>query len=76
MTKRELKKLYAQIAKNNGVTVAEVRREIELATQMAQASADPIIRANWEAIPRKGKKPKAAEMIAHLAREVQRKEGL
>ena len=76
MTKRELKKLYAQIAKNNGVTVAKVRREIELAMQTAQASTDPIVRANWDAIPRKGSKPTTAETIAHLAREVKRKEGL
>jgi len=76
MIKRELKKLYAQIAKNNGVTVANVRREIELAKQTAQASTDPIIRANWEAIPRKGSKPTTAEMLTHFAREVKRKEGL
>jgi len=70
MNKRKLNKIYAQVAKEYGVSTEEVQREIKIALKLAQRSPDPKVQANWAAIPCKGDALTTAEVIAHLAKKV------
>ena len=75
MTKRELIKIYAQVAKHYGVSVAEVRREIELVIHLAKSDLRPEVQEKWASIPYKGCSPEAEEVIAHLVDTAKRGEG-
>ena len=68
---KKIKKALKEVAKKNGVSLAEVQREIEAALTVAQA--DPASQAAWAAIPHKGKQPTSEEVIAHLAKKVSSK---
>jgi len=57
MNKRELKKIYTQVAQKCGVSVAEVRREIELALQIAKNNSALNVQAKWANIPHKKTHP-------------------
>ena len=73
MNKRKIGKIINQIAKDNGVTAEEVRRDIEDAIKIPMSSQNAIIQARWAAIPCKGEQPTVEELIAHLATKVQEK---
>ena len=52
-------------AQNNGVSVEEVRHEIELVIDTCVNSPNAIIRARWAAIPRSGEVPTVEEVMAY-----------
>lgn len=54
-----------EVARRNGVTVEEVRREISLAIPMARPKAD-----SWREIPCAGSVPTPEELIAYCAEQV------
>ena len=60
------KKALESVAKKNGVSVEEVRREIEISIAAAKANSDLEIQAFWMSIPRKGEFPTPEEVILHL----------
>jgi len=68
MNKRKAKKALREVAKKHGVSVEEVRREIELVIKTAMASSDPKIQENWGTIA-----PTPEDLIAHLAGVVEKK---
>ena len=68
---KKIKKALKKVAAENGVSLAEVQREIEAALAMAQA--DPASQGAWAAIPHEGEQPTAEEVIAHLAKLVDKK---
>lgn len=55
------------IAKKEGITVDEVRKEMELAMLAGLCSLDREIRTRWRRVPRKGETPTPEELIAYLA---------
>jgi len=61
--------IFEQIAKNNGITVEEVVKEMEIAIAEAYKNPTPAALA----IPCKGKIPTPEEFIKHVASEVQSK---
>lgn len=63
------KQAIREVAKRNGVSEREVRREIMFAIQAAAASTDPRSRAAFDAIPRKGVLPTPEEFIEYTARQ-------
>ena len=63
MNKNKVKKALQEIAKNNGVSVSEVRREINIAIADAYSKN----KEAWTDIPCKGKIPTAEEFILHMA---------
>ena len=73
MNKKKIKKALREVARKHGVSVAEVRREIELATKMAQTNPDPQSQAIWDSIPRKGDRHTPEEVIAHISKVVDEK---
>lgn len=56
------------VAEKEGVSVEEVRREIQLAIDDAMKNPDPKIQAQWRKIPKKGKKPTPEEVIAFVGK--------
>lgn len=63
------KQAIQEVAKRNGVSVREVRREIMFAIRTAAASTDPRSRAAFDAIPRKGDLPTPEEFIEYTAQQ-------
>ena len=58
-------KILKQVAQSNGVTVEEVRRDIECTINECMNNPNAIIQARWAAIPRKGEMPTVEEFIAY-----------
>ena len=74
MDKKTIEKALQEVARQNGVSVEEVRREIELALQVGQANPDPQVQAQWASVPRKGDRPTPEEVIAHIVTVVREEE--
>lgn len=62
-----LKRIIRQIAKENGVTPAEVRKDMEEAMRASMASSDPVAMAHWKNISPDGKEPKLEDFITYIA---------
>lgn len=73
MNKKKIERSLKKIAAKNGVSVAEVRRDIEAALNHAKSNPDPQIQAFWASIPCKGDKPTPEEVIAYAASLVDKK---
>ena len=65
MNMEQANRVLRQVARRNGVSVEEVIREIEEVIRTSMAN--PETRGAWEAIPRTGEFPTAAEALAYLA---------
>ena len=61
-----------QIADREGVSVSEVRREIQAAIDEGMKSTDKSIQAYWSRIPRKGTKPTPEEVIDFIAKSIKK----
>ncbi len=55
MQKKKLDAILAKIAKNHGVTVQEVRKEMQEAMEAGQRSTAPRAKEIWNRIPKKGR---------------------
>lgn len=64
---RRAKAAIARIARDKGMSEAEVRREMELAIAEGMKSTDPDVIAQWKVIPHKGDMPTPDELIAYMA---------
>ena len=64
-----LKRIIRQIAKENGVTPAVVRKDMEESMRASMASSDPVAMAHWNNISKDGKEPKLEDFIAYLAQQ-------
>jgi ribosome recycling factor len=67
MDAQKIQKALKKIAKKEGVSVGEVRREIEKAIQEARSNPDPKIQAFWNSIPYKGDELTPEDVIAHIS---------
>lgn len=64
---------FKLIAEQEGISVSEVRHEIQLAIDEAMNCPDPKIRDFWQSIPKKGKKLSPEEAVLFLSRYVKEK---
>ena len=58
------------VAEENGVSVEEVRREIQAIIDDLYNSDDPEIKSNWHSITETGQKPTVEQMIEYLSAKV------
>lgn len=77
MLKRQMQMLrakaaLAEIAKREGISVKEVRAEIDLCIREAMQSSDPIAQAKWKQISPDGHIPTAEEFISILSDEIKK----
>lgn len=70
MQKKKLDTILAKIAKNHGVTVQEVRKEMEAAMEAGQRSEDPKVREIWDRIPKKDQVLTLEEFVDYLIQRV------
>ena len=66
----KIKCSLASVAKQNGVSIDEVKREIQKAIDIGMANPDPKIKAFWNSIPRSGERPTPEEVIAYLKNHI------
>lgn len=59
------------IAKREGKTVEEIRKNIKAAMLVGMISADPKVQAYWTKIPCEGDIPTPEEVIVYLAGEIE-----
>ena len=64
------KAIIRQIAKENGVTPAEVKRDIKFAIRAAMNSTDPIALEHWKVLSPNGKEPTIEQFLTYVARQV------
>ena len=68
----KVNRVFAEIALKNGVSVAEVRKEIQAALDEGMKNPDPNVQAYWNSIPRKGDKPTAQEVITYFSNQIKK----
>lgn len=64
-----LNKILKDIAIKNGVSVAQVRQDIQAALDKGWNSSDERVRAYWRKIPTKHEKPTLEEVILFMVTE-------
>ena len=65
-----MKNIIKQVAKQNNVSVKEVKREIRTAIHTAMQSEDPNVRKRWEEICKNGKEHTPEELIRYISNDV------
>ena len=73
MKDQKLEKVLRSIAKEHHTTPEKVRQEMQLAMEMGMASTDPMVRARWAMIPKKGETLTLEEFVAYLAAELEKR---
>lgn len=71
MKERQATKAFEKIAMREGISVAEVREEIQKAIDEAMKSNDPAVQAYWKKMSYKGEKPTPEEVVVYIATQVQ-----
>jgi len=66
MDEKEVERTLQKIADGEGVSLNEIRREIEISIEAAQNDPDPKIQALWKSMPHKGGKITPEEFIAYI----------
>ena len=59
-----------QVARNNGTTVEEVRKEMRAMIAEAMQSEDPAVRDKWRFVPCSGSVPTPEELIIYASKQV------
>ena len=62
--------ILRKIARKNGTTPEQVRRDIQAAIDASFDNPDPAVQAAWRDIPYKGDRPTAEEAVLGLAARV------
>lgn len=65
-----MKRILKQVAKQNNVSVKEVRSEISIAIHEAMKKADPNVLKYWKCICKNGKEPTPEEFIKYICAKV------
>lgn len=60
------KNIIRQIAKQNGVTPTEVKKDIREAIRIGMASPDPSVQAHWRRMSPVGKEPSINQVLTYL----------
>lgn len=70
---KKARKAINTIAEKENLTETDVRSEMKAAIAEGMRSADPAVKAMWEAVPSEGDVPEPEELIAWLAEQVRKK---
>ena len=65
-----MKDIIKKTSKKFGVSVSEVRSEIDKAIEIGMSDPDPDVQAIWDSIPRKGDIPTTEELIAWVCSQL------
>lgn len=67
-----VKNALQAIADREGISVSEVRKEIQSAIDEGMKSTDKSVQEYWSKIPRKGVKPTPEEVINYIAKSIKK----
>lgn len=70
MRKSKVTKAFEQLAIRDGISVAEVREEIQKAIDIGMASPDPDVQKQWSKMSYRGEKPTPEEVVMYLTKQV------
>lgn len=70
MDKSQVTKAFEKIAQKEGISVNEVRQEIEIVIDDAIKSNDPAIQAFWKKMKCSSRKPTPEEVVIYLAKQI------
>lgn len=70
MTQKEVDKILSKVAKENGVSLNTVKKEIIIALEEAQKNPDPLVQACWASIPKKGRTITIEEFLDYACNHV------
>lgn len=68
MNARKLQLILEKVAAANHTTPEEVRREMQSAMEAGLCNPDPLVQAQWNAIPRKGQTLTLEEFIDYMVK--------
>lgn len=71
MRKSKVTKAFEQLAIRDGISVAEVREEIQKAIDIGMSSSDPAVQEKWSKMPCRGEKPTPEEVVIYLSKQAQ-----
>ena len=63
-------KILEQVAQQHGISVEEVRAEIQRAIEIGMANPDSAVQARWKLLCKDGKVPTPDELIKRLSQKV------
>ena len=66
-TTKDAERALQEVARQNGMTLEEVKKEIRLAMLAGLCNTDPAVQARWKDIPCAGEVPTPEELIAYVA---------
>ena len=69
----KVNKALIQIAATHGVSVTDIRRDIQKALDEGWNNSDPKVQEYWRKIPSRCEKPTLEEVIEFMAKEIKRK---
>lgn len=64
------KAIIRQIAKEHGVTPAEVKRDMQFAIKEAMSSTDPVAHEHWKRISPDGSEPSIEQFLTYVVGQV------
>lgn len=70
MEEAKVIRAFEKIAKSEGISVKEVKQEIQKAIDDAMQSDDPAVQAYWKKMKYKGEKPTPEEVVLYIAKQV------
>lgn len=74
MNKLYITKILRQVALANGVSVSEVRKELQIAIEAAMSNPDPTVQAEWKAMSHDGRVPSPEEVLIYLTEKIKKEE--
>lgn len=70
MEESKVIRAFEKIAKLEGISVNEVKQEIQKAIDDAMQSDDPAVQTYWRKMKCKGEKPTPEEVVLYIAKQV------
>ena len=70
MKQQDFERMLETVAKKEGISNEQVRREMQEAMDEAMNNPDPMVQMRWKFIPRKGAQPTLEEFVEYLLRFV------
>lgn len=67
LTKEKATKIFEKVAKENGVTLEEVLKEVKFAMLMGMKNQSPEVQAKWKEIPHDGNTATPEELLIYLS---------
>lgn len=68
MKRSKIARVFEQIAAQEGISVEEVRSEIQKAIEIGFTHPDPAVQQYWQSIPYRGDKPTPEEVVLQLSK--------